>query len=141
MSSLNVFCTFTPMCQPAGTSTPSCLFSTVATYMSELQSRASQNLDAAREQVEPYLRGTMQTTDERMKQVSTALRTQAEGLGQQLESQAEVLRTQLEATGQEMRTFFEGMMDRLNEELPSIASQVREKLEDIVEKVKETASA
>lgn len=141
MSSLKVFCISTLMFQPAATSTSSRFFSTVATYMGELQSRASQNLDAVRDQVEPYLHHTMENAGERMTQVSTDLRTQAEGLGQQLESQAEVLKTQLEATGQEMRTFLEGMMERLNAELPSIASQVREKLEDIVDKVKETASA
>lgn len=122
-----------------GASTSSCIFSTVATYLGELESRTSQNLDTAREQVEPYIR--MDATGEKMRQLSSALRDQAEGLGQQLESQADDLRTQLETTGQEVRTFFEGMMDRLNDELPSIATQVRDKLQEIVEKVKETASA
>lgn len=129
------------MSQPAGTSTSTCFFSTVATYMGEVQSRASQNLDAARGQVEPYLHDTMENAGERMTQVSAALRTQAEGLSQQLESQAEVLKTQLEATGQEMRTLLEGMVDRMNAEIPDLTSEVLTKLHDIVEKVKQTASA
>lgn len=127
------------MCHHAGASTSSCIFSTVATYLSELQSRASQNLDTARGQVEPYIPDSIDT--EKLTQVSSILRTQAEGLGQQLETQAEALKAQLESTGQEISTYFAGMMDRLNDELPSIATQVREKLEEIVEKVKETASA
>lgn len=140
MSSLNVsYTSALLMCHHVGASTSSCIFSTVATYLSEVQSRASQNLDTAREHVEPYLHSSIDST--RMRELSSALRDQAEGLGQQLESQAQVLRTQLETTGQEVRTFLEGMMDRLNDELPSIATQVREKLEEIVEKVKETATA
>lgn len=127
--------------QREGNSTSSCFFSTVATYMGELQSRATQNMDAAREQVQPYVHDTIDNAGEKMTQVSTALRNQAEDLGRQLESQAEVLRSNLEATGQEMRTFIEGVMESLNAELPSIASQVREKLEDIVDKVQKTASA
>lgn len=139
MSSLNVFYTSSLlMCHRVGASTSSCIFSTVATYLSEVQSRVSQNMETAREHVEPYLSGI---DSPRMSELSSALRLQAEGLSQQLEIQAQVLRTQLETAGQEMRTLVEGMMDRLTDELPSIATQVREKLEEIVEKVKETATA
>lgn len=140
MSSLNVFYTSSLlMCHHVGASTSSCIFSTVTIYMTELESRTSQNVDRVREQVGDHI--SIDATGEKMRQLSSALRDQAEGLGQQLESQADDLRVQLETTGQEVRTFLEGMMDRLNEELPSIATQVREKLQDIVEKVKETASA
>lgn len=140
MSSQNVFYTSSLlMCHHVGASTSSCIFSTVAIYMTELESRTSQNLGRVMEQVEPYI--SIDATGEKMRQLSSALRDQAEGLGQQLESQADDLRTQLETTGQEVRTFLEGMMDKLNDELPSIATQVRDKLQEIVEKVKETASA
>lgn len=127
------------MCHHVGASTSSCIFSTVATYLRELESRTSQNLDRAREQVEPYI--SIDATGEKMRQLSSALREQAEGLGEQLESRAFDIKTQVETTGQEVHTFLEGMMDRLNDELPSIVTQVRDKLQEIVEKVKETASA
>lgn len=136
MSSLNVFYTSSLlMCHHVGASTSSCIFSTVAIYMTELESRTSQNLDRVREQVEPYI--SIDATGEKMRQLSFALKNHAVGMSQQLESQTDDLRTQLETTRQEVRTFLEGMMD----ELPSIATQVRDKLQEIVEKVKETASA
>lgn len=123
------------MCHHVGASTSSCIFSIVATYMTELESRTFQNLDRVKEQVEPYI--SIDATGEKMRHHSAVLRDRAVGLGQQLESQADDLRTQLETTRQEVHTFLEGMMDAL----PSIATQVRDKLQEIVGKVTETATA
>lgn len=113
----------------------------MGTYLSELQSRTSQNLEVAREHVEPYVQGARDTASRRLSDVSTMLQSQAEGLGQQLEGQAEVLKTQLEATAEELRTFLQGRIDDLTEQFSPYAAQIREKIEDIVDKVKETATA
>ncbi|XP_049587737.1 apolipoprotein Eb [Syngnathus scovelli] len=113
----------------------------VATYLGELQSRTSQNLDAVRQQVEPFVEQAGDTASQKMSDLSTVLKTQAQGLGQQLESQAEGLRTQLEATAEELRTSLEGKLDELTELFAPLTAQIREKLDTIVESVKVTASA
>lgn len=115
--------------------------STVATYFGEFHSRASQNLETARGHVEPYVQQASDTATKKLSDISSMLKTQAEGLGQQLETQAEELRTQLESTAQELRTSLEGRIDELTELLSPYATQIREKIEGIVEKVKETATA
>lgn len=125
---------------------PKCLFffstpSTVATYIGELQSRTSQNFEAAREQVEPYVQQASETANQKLSDISTLLRSQAEGLGQQLETQAEGIKTQLGATAQELRTSLEGKIDELTELLTPYATQIREKVEGIVDKVKEATVA
>ncbi|XP_022053733.2 apolipoprotein Eb [Acanthochromis polyacanthus] len=107
----------------------------MATYLGEVQSRASQNLEAMREQVQPYVQQASDTTVKKMSDISTMLKTQAEGLGQQLETQAESIRTQLEATAQDLRTSLEGKIDELTELLSPFASKIRDNVESIVEKV------
>ncbi|TMS10590.1 Apolipoprotein Eb [Larimichthys crocea] len=115
--------------------------STVATYVGEIQSRVTQNLDAAREQVEPYVQQAGDTANKKLTDISSMLKTQAEDLGQQLGTQAEGIKTQLEATAQELRTSLEGKIDELTELFSPLATQIREQLETIVDKVKETAAS
>lgn len=121
---------------------------TAATYLGELQSRTSQNMevvrghvDTVREHIEPMVQQAGSSATQRLGDISSMLRTQAEGLGQQLETQAEGLRTQLELTADELRTSLEGKIEDLTNLLLPYANQMREKFEGIVEKVKESAAA
>lgn len=114
---------------------------TVATYMGEFQSRTSQNLETMRGHVEPYVSQASDTAAKKLVDISSVLRTQAEGLGQQLETQAEGLKTQLESTAQDLRTSLEGKIDELTDLLSPYAVQIREQVENIMDKVKETATA
>lgn len=114
--------------------------STVATYLGELQSRTNQNLDAVKEQVEPYVQHASDTANKKLSDVSSLMRTQAEALGQQLETQAEGIKTQLEATAQELRVSLEGKIDELTEMLSPIATKMRESIDSMVDKVKETTA-
>ncbi len=114
--------------------------STVATYLGELQSRTSQNLDTVKEHVEPYVQQASDTATKKLSDISSVLKTQAQGLGQQLESQADGLKTQLEATAQELRASLGGKIDELTELLSPYATQIREQVENIMDKVKETAT-
>lgn len=109
--------------------------------MGELQSRTSQNLENAREHVEPYVRQASDTATKKLSDMSALLKSQAEGLGEQLQSQFEGLTTQLEATAQELRTSLEGKLDELSELFAPHAAQIREKIESIVDKIKETTAA
>ncbi|XP_070691611.1 apolipoprotein Eb [Pempheris klunzingeri] len=114
---------------------------TVTTYLGEFQSRATQNLGAVREQVEPYVQQAGDSASKKLSDISSVLKTQAEGLGQQLETQAEGIKTQLEATAQELRTSLEAKIDELADAFSPYATKIREQLESIVEKVKETTTA
>lgn len=114
--------------------------STVSTYVGELQSRTSQNMETVRGHVEPYMQQASDTTNQKLSDISTILKNQAEGLGQQLETQAEGFRTQLEATAEELRTAMEGNIDKLTELIQPYATKIREQIETIVDKVKETAA-
>ena len=123
-----------------------CIFSfsttsTVATYLGELQSRTSQNLDTVKERVQPYMQQASDSATKRLGDLSTVLQSQAEGLGIQLESQAGDLKTQLEATAEELRISLEGKIEELSELFAPYATKIREQIDTIVEKVKETASA
>merc|ERR1712121_510918 len=86
---------------------------TVATYLGELQSRTTQNIDMVRERVEPFVSQAHQTAAEKLGSFTVLLKNQAEGLGQQLETQAEGLREQLETTAQDLRTALESKIDEL----------------------------
>ncbi|KAM9310758.1 apolipoprotein Eb [Pholidichthys leucotaenia] len=110
---------------------------TVATYIGEVQSRATQNLETMKDHVEQ----TGDTTSKKLIEISSMLHTQAEGLGKQLESQAEVIKTQLEETAQELRTSLEGKIDELTQMLTPYATKVREELEKVVEKIKESTTS
>ncbi|XP_054637582.1 apolipoprotein Eb [Dunckerocampus dactyliophorus] len=112
----------------------------VATYLGEIQSRTSQNLDTVRQKVEPYVQQAGDTASQKLSDISTMLQSQAVGLGQQLESQAEGLRTQLEATAEELRTSLEGKIDELTELFSPLATQIRQKFDTMIEKVKETTT-
>ncbi|KAI3361196.1 hypothetical protein L3Q82_013396 [Scortum barcoo] len=114
---------------------------TVATYLGEIQSRTSQNLETVREHVEPYVQQAGDTATKKLGDISSMLRSQAEGLGHQLETQADGLRTQLESTAQDLRTSLEGKIDELTELLSPYAAQFREQVQNIMDKVKETATA
>lgn len=103
--------------------------STAATYMGELQARATQNLGTMKEHVEPYVQQAGDTTSEKLSDLSSLLRRQAEGLGQQLESQAEGIKTQLEASAQELRTSLEGKIEELTELIAPYATKIREQFE------------
>uniref|UniRef100_A0A8C5ELH6 Apolipoprotein Eb-like n=2 Tax=Gouania willdenowi TaxID=441366 RepID=A0A8C5ELH6_GOUWI len=111
---------------------------TVSTYLGELQSRTSQNLHNVREGVEPYVKQAGDTASQKFTDISTILKNQAEGLGQQLETQAEGIKTQLESTAEEIRTSLEGKIDELTGLISPYATQIREQLETIVEKVKDS---
>ncbi|XP_023256847.1 apolipoprotein Eb-like [Seriola lalandi dorsalis] len=113
---------------------------TVATYLSELQSRTSQNMDIVKENVEPYVHQVSDTATKRLTDISSMLKSQAEGLGQQLETQAETLKTQMEATAQDLRTSLEGKIDELTELLAPYATKIREQFETIIDKVKVPAT-
>lgn len=113
----------------------------MATYLGEFQSRTSQNLDTVKEHVEPYVQQASETANKKLSDISSLLRTQAEGLGQQLETQAEGLKTQLEVTAKDLRTSLEGKIDELTELFSPYATQIREQVENIMDKVKETATA
>ena len=115
--------------------------STVATYLGELQSRTSQNLGTVREHVEPFVHQASDTATKRLSDISSMLKSQAEGLGLQLESQAETLKTQMEVTAQELRTSLEGKLDELTELLSPYATKIREQFETIMDKVKESGTA
>lgn len=108
---------------------------TVSTYLGELQSRTTQKLDAAREQVVPYVQQAGDTATKKLTDLSSMLRSQAEGLGQQLETQAEGIRTQLEATAEELRVSLGGKIDELTVLLSPLATQIREKFDSFVETV------
>ncbi|KAL7394301.1 hypothetical protein ABVT39_023839 [Epinephelus coioides] len=107
---------------------------TVATYLGELHSRTTQNLDAVKEQVEPYVQQASETANQKLSDISTLLMTQAEGLGKQLEDQAEGIKTQLEATAQDLRTSLEGKIDELTQMLSPYATQLREQIENVMDK-------
>ncbi|XP_071325556.1 apolipoprotein Eb [Trachinotus anak] len=113
---------------------------TVATYLGELHSRTSQNLEAVKEHVEPYVHQASDTATKRLTDISSILKSQAEGLGQQLETQAETLKTQMEATAQELRTSLEGKIDELTELLSPYATKIREQFENIMGTVKVPAA-
>nr|XP_020445787.1 apolipoprotein Eb-like [Monopterus albus] len=114
---------------------------TVATYLGEVQSRTSQNLEAVKEHVEPYVQQASDSATKKLSDLSSMLKSQAEGLSHQLETQAEGIKTQLESTAQDLRTSLEGKIDELTELLSPIATKFREQIEKIMEKVKETTSA
>lgn len=114
-------------------------FSTIATYMGEIQLRTSQNLETMRGQFEPYLQQSSDATG-KMSDLSGVLGSQAESLGRQLETQVEDLKTRLEVSAQELRTSLEGKMDELRDLLSPYATQIRENFESMVDKIKETAT-
>lgn len=116
-------------------------WSTVAIYMGEIQSRASQNLDTVREHVEPYVQRAGDDANKKLGDISALLKSQAQGLGLQLETQAEGIKTQLEATAQELRTSLEGKIEELTELLSPYATKIREQFEEIADKVKDSTIA
>lgn len=109
----------------------------MATYLGEIHSRTSQNLEAMKEQVEPYVQQASSTATDKLSDISTMLQSQAESLGKQLESQAESIKTQLESSVLEL----ERKLEELTELFSPYTTQFREKIESIVDKVKETASS
>lgn len=118
----------------------SLIFSTIAVYMGEIQSRASQNLDSMKTQFDPYIRETSEVANQKLADLSIMLSSQAGNLGKQLESQAEDLKTQLEVTVQELRATLEGKIDELKQMFSPYAEQIREHFEGVADKFKEPVS-
>lgn len=114
---------------------------TAGIYMGEIQSRASQNLQTMREAVEPYVQQVGENGSKKLSDISSFLKSQSDGLGEQLQAQAEGIKTQLEATAQELRTSLEGKIDELTELLSPLATKLREQVETIVDKVTDTTSS
>ncbi len=104
--------------------------STVATYFGEIQSRASQNFEATKEHVVPYVQQASDTATKKLGDLSTMLETQVDDL-----------RMQLESTAQELRTSLEGNFEKLTELLAPYATKLQEHFGSIVEKVKESTTA
>ncbi|KAM4568184.1 apolipoprotein Eb [Fundulus diaphanus] len=103
---------------------------TVATYMGEIQSRTNQNVEAMRENVEPYVQQASDSAAQKLKDISTML-----------ESQAETIKTQLESSMKELSTSMDSKLEELTDLISPYATQVREHLENVMQKVKETAVA
>ncbi|CAL8289958.1 unnamed protein product [Merluccius merluccius] len=110
--------------------------STIENYLGEVQSRASQNLGVVKERVEPFFSEAHGTAADKLASFTDLLRTQAG----QLETQAESLKGQLEATAEELRTTMDAKMDQLGEMFSPYAAKIREQIQTIIEKVKETSS-
>lgn len=108
--------------------------------MTELQSRASQNMDAVKESVEPYVRQAGENANKKFTDISESLKTQAQGLGQQLEAQAEGLRAQLADATQDLRTTLEAKLDELTGMVSPFADQIQAQFQDILQKIKETTA-
>merc|ERR1712168_750371 len=104
------------------------------------ETRTTQNIDMVRERVEPYVSQAHETAAEKLGTFTVLLKNQAEGLGQQLETQAEGLREQLEVTAQDLRTALETKIDELTLLLSPYATKIREQVQTVVDKVKETAA-
>ncbi|XP_041708329.1 apolipoprotein Eb [Coregonus clupeaformis] len=111
---------------------------TVATYLGEIQSRTSQNMDLVKERVEPYVSQAHDTAAERLGSFTDLLKNQAQDLSQQVSTQAEGMREQLEATAEDLRTTLEGKIDELSSLIAPYAAKIREQLQTIMDKVKET---
>merc|ERR1739838_74891 len=113
---------------------------TVTTYLGEVQSRASQNMDMAKEHVEPLVSQAQESAVEKLSSITSLLKNQAEGLGQQLETQAEGLKGQLESTAQDLRIVLETKIDELTELLSPYASKIREHVQTVMDQVKESTA-
>ncbi|KAM3872723.1 apolipoprotein Eb [Diretmus argenteus] len=114
---------------------------TVATYLGELQSRTSHSLDTVKEHVEPYVSQAHDTAAEKLSSISTLLKGHAEGLSHQLETQAEGLKGQLENTAQELRSTLTHRIDELSDLISPYAIKIREQIQNVMDKVKETTTA
>lgn len=95
-----------------------------------MQSRATQNLDTVKENVEPFVHQTSDTASQKLRDISVRLETQAENF-----------KTQLESTLKELSTSMDGKLEELTKVLSPYATQFREQFETILDKVKETATA
>merc|ERR1711931_282883 len=95
----------------------------------EVQSRASQNMDMVKERVEPIVSQAQESAAEKLGSFSALLKTQAVDLGQQLE-----------VTAQDLRTALETKIDELTELLSPYASKIREHVQTVMDKVKETTA-
>ena len=113
--------------------------STVTTYLGEVHSRTTQNLDMVRGHVQPYVSQAHGSASEKLGSITALLKTQADGLSQQLETQAEGLKTQLESTAEELRTTMEEKMDQLGDILAPFVAKVREQIQTITDTVQENA--
>jgi len=111
----------------------------VTTYLGEVHSRTSQNMDMVREHVQPYVSQAHGSASEKLGSIGTLLKTQAEDLNQQLETHAEGLKDQLEATAEELRVAMEEKMDKFSDIIAPYAAKFREQIQTIMDKVKENS--
>lgn len=102
--------------------------STVTTYMGEVHSRTSQNMDLVRERVQPYVIQAHGGATDKLGSISTLLKTQAEGL-----------KGQLEATAEELQVTIEDKMNKISDIIAPLAAKFHEQIQTIMNKVKETS--
>lgn len=103
------------------------LLRAVATYMGEVHSRASQNADSVRVQVEPYITGAGDAASKKLTDLASVL-----------DAQGDTIRTQLESSMRELRTSMDTRLDELTELIVPYATKIREQFEEVMSKVKDT---
>ena len=113
----------------------------MATYLGELQSRASQNADAMKDRFEPYVHQARDGVGQKLGTISEVLQSQAQGVSQQFEVQATQLREQLEQTADSLRVSLEGRIEELASLLNPYTEKIREQLQTVMEKIQEAAAA
>lgn len=117
------------------------VFSTVATYLGELQSRASQNAEAVKDRFEPYVSQAHDGTNQKLGALSELMKSQAQEVSEQLEVQAGALKEKLEQTAENLRTSLEGRVDELTSLLTPYSEKIREQLQIVMDKIKEASAA
>ncbi|XP_034029916.1 apolipoprotein Eb [Thalassophryne amazonica] len=93
-------------------------------YMDEVNARASPHVDTAKQHVHQ----AGDTTTEKLEELTAMVQSEVKNLGQQLETDAKELKTKLEASAQELLDTFDTMAKQ-------VASQFREQIDNIMEKV------
>lgn len=114
---------------------------TMTTYLEELQSRAGQNAETIKGELEPYAKQVQDDISKKLGTITEMLENQGEGVSKQLEEQAIVLKKQLEETADSLRTSLESRIEELTSLLNPYSEQIREKLQGVIEKIKEASAA
>ncbi|KAG9334613.1 hypothetical protein JZ751_007436 [Albula glossodonta] len=113
--------------------------STVATYLGEVQSRATQNIESVRESLEPYVLQAREKTSEKLGSLTELLMSQTQDLSEKFETQASVIRNRLEQTAQDLRSTLEGQLEDLANWFTPYAAKIRDQLQSVREKIQEAA--
>lgn len=114
---------------------------TVATYLGELQSRTSQNYELVREKAEPMISKAQEVAVDKLGDLTSIIKSHSDTLGAQLQAHGEVLKEQMEKTTEELSNAMDGKLEKVIDLLGTYAIQVREQVQSIMDKVKETAAA